>query len=97
MIPNLKRIKNFIENTRCYLPSHARFIIDQVIGRKRNARAGHSDEDHLLAAAAWLERAQDETTDGGVSGRYRLDSGWTSSYPETTGYTDLAATGGRTW
>ena len=40
----------------------------------------------MWAAASWLARAQDATTDGGVSGRYRLSGGWTSSYPETTGY-----------
>ncbi|MGC2112248.1 MAG: formyltransferase family protein [Candidatus Korobacteraceae bacterium] len=39
-----------------------------------------------MAAVAWLERAQDAMKDGGVCGRYKLASGWTSSYPETTGY-----------
>ncbi len=47
---------------------------------------GYSDDNHLLAAVAWLERAQDAMKDGGVCGRYKLASGWTSSYPETTGY-----------
>lgn len=45
-----------------------------------------SDETHLLAAIKWLCQAQDASEDGGVVGRYRLDRGWTSSYPETTGY-----------
>ncbi|HMF98234.1 MAG TPA: formyltransferase family protein [Vicinamibacterales bacterium] len=45
-----------------------------------------SDTDALRAAAAWLARAQDATGDGGVAGRFRLTSGWSSSYPETTGY-----------
>jgi hypothetical protein len=45
-----------------------------------------SDEDSLRAAAEWLGRAQEATPDGGISGRYRLAGGWTSSYPETTGY-----------
>ncbi len=45
-----------------------------------------ADEASLQAAVAWLARAQDATGDGGVSGRYRLSGGWTSSYPETTGY-----------
>jgi folate-dependent phosphoribosylglycinamide formyltransferase PurN len=40
----------------------------------------------LRAAAAWLAAAQDSQSDGGISGRYRLDRGSTSSYPETTGY-----------
>ena len=45
-----------------------------------------SDDASLRAAAGWLARAQDATGDGGVSGRYRLSTGWSSSYPETTGY-----------
>jgi folate-dependent phosphoribosylglycinamide formyltransferase PurN len=40
----------------------------------------------LLAAANWLKRAQDATSDGGFVGRYNLRTGWSSSYPETTGY-----------
>jgi folate-dependent phosphoribosylglycinamide formyltransferase PurN len=67
-------------------PSHARLLLEQVADRGRNGRAGYTDEDHLQAAAAWLERAQDATGNGGVAGRYRLGSGWTSAYPETTGY-----------
>jgi hypothetical protein len=37
---------------------------------------------------AWLARAQDNSTtrDGGVARDYSLISGWSSSYPETTGY-----------
>ena len=33
-----------------------------------------------------MGRAQDITGNGGVSGRYFLGHGWSSSYPETTGY-----------
>ena len=40
----------------------------------------------MRGAAAWLACAQDATGDGGIAGRYRLASGWSSSYPETTGY-----------
>jgi len=43
-------------------------------------------DDHLLAAAHWLRRAQDSTTDDGVAIRFSLRHGWQSSYPETTGY-----------
>lgn len=67
-------------------PSHAGLLRDQVAGRTRNERRGYTDADHLQAAVAWLERAQDATGTGGVAGRYRLRSGWTSAYPETTGY-----------
>ena len=40
----------------------------------------------MLAAASWLGQAQDATRDGGVASSFILSSGWTSSYPETTGY-----------
>jgi hypothetical protein len=38
--------------------------------------------------AAWLGRAQDQSTsaDGGVARHYSLVTGWGPSYPETTGY-----------
>src|SRR5688500_12843096 len=37
---------------------------------------------------AWLGRAQDHSTsaDGGVARHYSLLTGWSTSYPETTGY-----------
>jgi len=51
-------------------------------------------EPHLLAAIAWLVRAQDATPDGGISRAFSLAwhpyfgrRGWQPSYPETTGYT----------
>jgi len=62
------------------------FVLENLVDSERNARAGYTDHDHLLAAAAWLGRAQDAGGDGGVAGRYQLRHGWTSSYPETTGY-----------
>jgi hypothetical protein len=42
----------------------------------------------LAATMAWLGRAQDHTTsgDGGVARDFSLLKGWSSSYPETTGY-----------
>jgi hypothetical protein len=49
--------------------------------------------EHLLAALAWLERAQDATPDDGVARSYSVawnphfeSRGWRPSYPETTGY-----------
>jgi squalene-hopene cyclase-like protein len=40
------------------------------------------------AGCAWLARAQDmsTTSDGGVAKHFSLLSGWSTSYPETTGY-----------
>jgi len=43
-------------------------------------------EAHLLAAEAWLCRAQDVSGNGGVSYGYSLRGGWRPSYPETSGY-----------
>ena len=40
----------------------------------------------LQAAYDWLCAAQDATGDGGVAGCYNLATGWSASYPETTGY-----------
>jgi hypothetical protein len=45
-----------------------------------------SPEEHLLAAEAWLCRAQDVAGDGGISYGYTLRAGWRPSYPETSGY-----------
>lgn len=74
------------KSLRLWVPDHLRFCAAQVIDIERNRRAGLGDDDHLAEAVAWLQRAQDVTKDGGVSGRYHLSLGWTSSYPETTGY-----------
>ena len=71
---------------RFWVRGHSRYLLDNLIHRGKNAATGYSDDDHLNAAAHWLESAQDATLDGGVVGRYRLKVGWTSSYPETTGY-----------
>jgi hypothetical protein len=49
-------------------------------------RLGSSSERHLLAAEAWLRRAQDANTDGGVSYGYSLLGGWRPSYPEPSSY-----------
>src|SRR2546421_12534571 len=65
---------------------HASLLLRQFYDRNRNKRGDFADADHLRLAAEWLEAAQEAGGDGGVSGRYRLDRGWTSSYPETTGY-----------
>ena len=42
----------------------------------------------IAAALDWLGQAQDNSTtrDGGVARHYSLVSGWSASYPETTGY-----------
>jgi hypothetical protein len=61
----------------------ARLAFDDLRGRASSAAALDT---HLLAAEAWLCRAQDVSSDGGVSYGYSLRGGWRPSYPETSGY-----------
>jgi hypothetical protein len=60
-----------------------RLALDDLRRKKRLAAA---PEDRLLAAEAWLCRAHDASTDGGVSYGYTARGGWRPSYPETSGY-----------
>ena len=53
---------------------------------RRYRRPIASVDEHLAAAEAWLCRAQDASSDGGVSYGYGLRGGWRPSYPETSGY-----------
>ena len=43
-------------------------------------------EAHLRAAEAWLKRAHDKGSDGGISYGYSIRGGWRPSYRETSGY-----------
>jgi hypothetical protein len=82
MLVELKRAVRY----RAWVSGHPAFLLSQSFDHERNARRGFTDEDHLRAAAQWLAAAQDSQSDGGIAGRYQLGRGWTSSYPETTGY-----------
>ncbi len=84
----LRKIKRQLEAAReeWMLPKPAK-------RERRNDRSGLSAVDPGIdqiidEGAAWLARAQDfsPTTDGGVARDYSLISGWSTSYPETTGY-----------
>src|SRR6185369_15780452 len=78
-----------LERVARYRPwraGHAMLLLHQSFDHQRNARERFTDQEHLRAAAGWLAAAQDSQKDGGIAGRYRLDRGWSSSYPETTGY-----------
>lgn len=79
----IRRIARTLVATGAWRPSSAALLLRD---RRPAARSDRSDADHLKAAAEWLARAQDATDDGGVSGRYFLATGWSASYPETTGY-----------
>ena len=70
---------------RIWKPSHSHFVWRQISG-PHNVGSHLTDLECLLGAVRWLEAAQDAMSDGGVSGRYGLEAGWSSSYPETTGY-----------
>jgi hypothetical protein len=68
------------------LPKRA---IDELVADLADApRADPGLEFAIDAGCAWLARAQDLSTtrDGGVAKNFSLVSGWSTSYPETTGY-----------
>jgi hypothetical protein len=71
---------------KIWRPANGRLFAAQFIRARAGRASRHADAEHLQAAVDWLLRAQDASSDGGVSGRYHLGRGWTSSYPETTGY-----------
>jgi uncharacterized protein YyaL (SSP411 family) len=79
-----RRIAGIALDAAVWKPGHLKHVLAGLTHRRDS---GREDGIHLRETAAWLCRAQDATADGGVCGRYRLDrAGWTSSYPETTGY-----------
>jgi len=84
-INTIKRLVRHCQEGSYFQPANFKLALGQVINTKRNLSI-YSDHDHLLAAADWLKRAQDASGNGGFVGRYKLRSGWSSSYPETTGY-----------
>ena len=71
---------------RIWKPANVRLLAPQVFRSRQARERRYSDEEHLLGAVEWLQRAQDVSGDGGFTGRYHLGRGWSSSYPETTGY-----------
>ena len=81
-----KSVATHVRVGRFWRLSHAAVAATHALKACKWQENAHHDTPHLEAAALWLERAQDAARDGGVAGRYRLASGWTSSYPETTGY-----------
>lgn len=85
---------------RLTLPPAAR---DEAHGDRAGLRASDPGSAAAIAAALdWLCRAQDQSRshDGGVAHNFSLIDGWSTSYPETTGYIvptflELAARSGR--
>ena len=74
---NLWRYKAWQKDHRGVIVSHR---------SRPSERPVKDDNSHMNAAVDWLLRCQDASSDGGFIGRYRLDQGWSTSYPETTGY-----------
>jgi hypothetical protein len=68
------------------LPGQAKEIgIQDRLGLRRS---DPGSQRIVEAGIAWLSRAQDESRshDGGVARHFSLVDGWSTSYPETTGY-----------
>ena len=78
---NPVRIASTVLSTAPYRPQAARSLLRTTTRRHPGTRVKR-----IEAAAEWLRRAGDGTTDGGVAWGYRLRGGWAPSYPETTGY-----------
>jgi len=74
-----------IRSSGWWKPGVAAYLIRDSTAR-RVGTALPTDYESLRAAADWLARAQDASPDGGIAGRFTLAGGWSSSYPETTGY-----------
>jgi len=68
------------------LPKRA--VAELVADLSDTPKADPGLEFAIDAGSAWLARAQDSSTtrDGGVAKNFSLISGWSTSYPETTGY-----------
>lgn len=81
--PTRDRIAIGVGSAPTTAASFARVALDDLLGRRP---APADPEAHLLAAEAWLCRAQDVSGNGGVSYGYSLRGGWRPSYPETSGY-----------
>lgn len=79
-----KKVARFLLDTHLWNPMKAKIVLDDYIAKDKCSSS--SNEEHILAALQWIQRAQDVTGCGGVAGRYLLDRGWTYPYPETSGH-----------
>lgn len=87
--PGVRSALRHAADARPWRLPHARLYGRQLLdvaGVRAREGGRRTDAEALRLAVRWLARAQDATGDGGVAGRYRLDAGWSASYPETTGY-----------
>src|SRR5688572_32751169 len=84
MLNALKRTKRLIEEARPWRGESRLYFYRDLFHRARASDQPY--EAHIDATLNWLKAAQDATGNGGVSGRFHLGTGWSPSYPETTGY-----------
>jgi len=82
----VKDLSRLALRTCAWGSSYARVLLSYVLEGGANTAARFSDREHLMAAARWLASAQDAMRDGGVAAHFSLRKGWSTSYPETTGY-----------
>ena len=78
-----KKAIKYISDTKFWTLSNTKLLLKNIYGL---TNPNDNDIINLQEAANWLKKAQDSQRDGGFSGRYFLKTGWSSSYPETTGY-----------
>lgn len=83
----LHKLLSDVRRTRRYnrLPERAKA---EVRDERMREGTDPGPADAIDAAVEWLGRAQENSTsrDGGVARHFSLISGWSASYPETSGY-----------
>ena len=82
------RLRDAIVVVREYrraLPGARNVVLADLLGLHHVEPDPHAA---VVAAARWLCRAQDSSAshDGGVARHFNVRTGWSASYPETTGY-----------
>lgn len=84
----LRSVVSFLRSTRRELELPAAARVERRRDKIKGLNSDPGIDPAVDAALSWLGRAQDmsASSDGGVARHYSLVSGWSSSYPETTGY-----------
>lgn len=83
-VNNCKKAVRFVLDTHLWKISHAKVVLNDYFQKIKISQG--SNNEHMLSALNWIERAQDSTGNGGVAGRYHMNLGFTNSYPETSGH-----------
>jgi len=90
--PRRNLITKVADRMRTYFDVKRALRFEGIL-KDRNYCFVSDDKEHLTSVLYWFKRAQDATADSGISrgwsflrGGKSNESGWQSSYPETTGY-----------